>query len=178
MHHPSNDRRLALVRDAACLAHTISGVALRIPLTNGQHLFVSHSCLGADLDPCQLRSALIVDRTHGLALLDDTVIGAEIVSGLEHLGGGLFQRAAADTNERWFTSTLDPVALVATLDGCPADPASFEVVVSPDSELGVAAVCVRCLDDAAAHLDEVAFGALATCLVAELLTAVDHQPHH
>jgi len=181
---PTLDRRLGHVREAACLAHVVAGVSLRIPLTNGEHLFVSHVCLGADLDPCQLRSALIVDRNHGLRLLSDTIIDAEIVSGLTHLGGGIYQRSAAAFDERWFTSTLHPNQLVDTLRDCAHDEAAadstpIDVVVKPDTELGVSAVCVRCVDPTAAGLlDEIAVRALATCLVAELVGDLDHTTHH
>ena len=183
---PTLDRRLGHVREAACLAHVVPGVSLRIPLTNGEHLFVSHVCLGADLDPCQLRSALVVDRNHGLRLLSDTIVDAEIVSGLAHLGGGIYQRTdGATIDERWFTSTLHPNQLLDTLrNGAPDDattaaPTSIDVVVKPDTDLGVSAVCVRCADPAdAGLLDEIALHALATCLVAELVGDLDHTTHH
>ena len=178
---PSHGRRLGHVREAACLAHVVPGVSLRIPLANGQHLFVSHVCLGADLDPCQLRSALIVDRNHGIRLLSDTIVDAEIVSGLAHLGGGIYQRSAgATSDERWFTSTLHPDQLIDTLRDCAQDgaatveSAAIEVVVKPDADLGVSAVCIRCVDSTCAGLlDEVAVRALAMCLVAELVGDLD-----
>jgi len=178
---PIIDRHLGHVREAACLAHVVPGVSLRIPLTNGQHLFVSHVCLGADLDPCQLRSALIVDRKHGLRLLSDTIVDAEIVSGLAHLGGGIYQRQVGSmTHERWFTSTLRPDELVDALRQCPTEEAAaIDVVVKADADLGVSAVCVRCVDPAgAAGLDEVAVRVLATCLVAELVSDLDHPTDH
>lgn len=176
-HDPTVDQRLGHVREAACLAHVVPGVSLRIPLTNGQHLFVSHVCIGADLDPCQLRSALIVDRNHGLRLLSDTILDAEIVGGLAHVGGGIYQRSTgAVADERWFTSTLHPNHLVEALRECTQDDATeaeetaIDVVVKPDSDLGVSAVCVRCAEPAgAAVLDEIALRALSRCLVAELV---------
>ncbi|MGB0113368.1 MAG: hypothetical protein WBP59_09135, partial [Ilumatobacteraceae bacterium] len=171
--HRPPDRRLDPVREASCLAHTVPGVSLRLPLANDESLLVSHVCLGADLDPCQLRSALIVDRDRGLPLLTDMITGAEIVSGLVDLGGGLFQRVSAGTCERWFTSTLDPEALTRTLSECPSSDA-FDLVIKPDSALGLSAVCVRCLDaEAAPFLDEAATRALSVCLVAELLAGLD-----
>lgn len=196
-------RQLDLVREASCLAHVVPGVSLRLPLANDEHLLVSHVCLGADLDPCQLRSALIADRTHGLRLLTDMIIGAEIVSGLVDLGGGLYQRVWPGVAERWFTSTLDSRSLTETLCNCPAGdveidlPARsgahtalaagspttaadrsldryFDIVIKPDDALGRSAVCVRCLDERAVHsLDEVATRALSACLVAELIGDLD-----
>ena len=184
-HDPALEQRLGHVREAACLAHVVPGVSLRIPLTNGQHLFVSHVCIGADLDPCQLRSALIVDRNHGLRLLSDTIVDAEIVGGLAHVGGGIYQRSVgAAADERWFTSTLHPNQLVETLRDCThddatvAESAAIDVVVKPDTDLGVSAVCIRCADPAGAgSLDEIALRALARCLVAELVGDLDHTTH-
>jgi hypothetical protein len=186
---PRSERRLDPIREAACLAHVVPGVSLRLPLANDEHLLVSHVCLGADLDPCQLRSALIADRTHGLRMLTDMICGAEIVSGLVDLGGGLYQRVWPGVAERWFTSTREPDALAETLCSCPAgdvdlhpagtsDSAScdrcFDIVVKPDEALGLSAVCVRCLDERGMHsLDEVATRALSACLVAELIGDLD-----
>lgn len=193
---PRPDLQLDFVREASCLAHVVPGVSLRLPLANDEHLLVSHVCLGADLDPCQLRSALIADRTHGLRMLTDMIVGAEIVSGLVELGGGLYQRVWPGVAERWFTSTLCPQMLAETLCNCPAgevdvdipahgEPAHveaggdhhnryFDIVIKPDEALGRSAVCVRCLDERAVHsLDEVAMRALAACLVAELISDLD-----
>lgn len=167
------DRRLDPIREASCLAHTVPGVSLRLPLANNECLLVSHVCLGADLDPCQLRSALIADRTHGLRLLTDMIVGAEIASGLVDLGGGLYQRVGSGRGERWFTSSLEPCRLAEALRTCPAGDA-FEIVIKPDSALGLSAVCVTCSDeDAAPFLDEAALRALSCCVVTELLADLD-----
>ncbi len=191
-----DDRRLDPIREAACLAHVVPGVSLRLRLANDEHLLVSHACLGADLDPCQLRSALIADRTHGLRMLTDMIRGAEIAGGLVDLGGGLYQRVWPGVDERWFTSTLQPDALAATLGDCPAGPAEaapcdvgvlspgttdipsvdhcVDIAVKPDRALGLSAVCVRCLDGHGLHsLDEMATRALSACLVAELIDDLD-----
>lgn len=174
---PRHERRLDPVREAACLAHVVPGVSLRLPLANGEHLLVSHVCLGADLDPCQLRVALIADRAHGLAVLTDLIVGAEVASGLVYLGGGLYQRVHAGTAERWFTTTLPPHAVADTLlreVRCHGTTDSCEVVVKPDEPLGLSAVCVRGVDDRAAPtLDDTALRALAACLVAELASELD-----
>lgn len=170
------------IREAACLAHTIPGVALRIPLSSGQHLLVSHVCLGADLTPCQLRSALIVGRTHDLRLLTDQITGAEVTSGLLHLGGGLYERGWDGLDERWFTSTMDPALLAEELRACP-DCGPFDVIVKPDSELGVSAVCVRAIPGSPAAtgdraaLDATAWKALSACIVAELIASLDPATH-
>lgn len=171
---PGSARHLDPIREASCLAHIVPGVSLRLPLANDEYLLVSHVCLGADLDPCQLRSALIADRNHGLRLLTDMLIGVEIASGLVDLGGGLYQRVGSGVSERWFTSTLDSNLLADTLRACPSGDA-FELVIKPDSALGLSAVCVSCGDaDAAPFLDEAAMRALASCLVAELLADLDN----
>ncbi|HSM65966.1 MAG TPA: hypothetical protein VK860_06660 [Ilumatobacteraceae bacterium] len=169
------ERRLDPIREAACLAHTIPGVSLRLPLANDESLLVSRACIGADLDPCQLRSALIVDRLHGLRALTELIVGVEIVSGLVDRVGGIHERIAPDgTAERWFTSELGPSALTATLSECPADPC-FDIVVKPDLELGLSAVCLRGHGDVSTEtMDETAFRAFSSCLVAELLTDLDN----
>ncbi len=54
------------LREAACLAHTVPGVTLRLHCRSGAELLVSYSCLGADLDPCRLRATLVHERVHGV----------------------------------------------------------------------------------------------------------------
>ena len=80
-----------------------------------------------------------------IRLLSDTIVDAEIVSGLAHLGGGMYQRSAGEIDERWFTSALHPDELLDTLRDAPDDAATVEsatigVVVKPDVDLGVSAV--------------------------------------
>jgi len=152
--------------ELACLAHTVPGVTLRLWSVGGQELLVSYACLGADLDPCRLRAALLAGHGVGVERI-------EIVAGVAPLGGGVYQRthpgAAA---ERWFVSSLDAGTLAAALAAC-RDVPGFRTVVKPDPELGVSAVCVVAEPGlSAGELDEVAVELLGTVLVEELL----HQP--
>lgn len=168
--------RLGTVREAACLAHTIPGVTLHVGVASNHTLLVSYLCLGADLTPCQLRSALIVGRTHDLRPLTDAIRGAEIASGLIDLGGGLYQRLHDGADERWFTSTLEPHLLAEELRACP-DAGPFEVVIKPDVDLGVSAVRVAAAAGTPPHdagdLDTTAWRVLCACIVAELIHSVD-----
>ncbi len=90
--------------ELACLAHTIPGVSFRIVASTGDSLLVSATCLAADLDPCRLRTVLASERTSWrLALSTERV---ELVSGLVHVGGGLYQRSHPQASgERWFVVT-------------------------------------------------------------------------
>lgn len=79
---------------------------------------------------------------------------------------------AAGDAERWFATTLAPVAVGETLadhpDGVPAD--AFETILRADHDLPVGAVGLRAVHPAfLGRLDDVAHWALTRCLVAELL---------
>jgi hypothetical protein len=68
--------------------------------------------------------------------------------------------------------------LEALLGDCPlpAPEDAFGVVLTPDPDLGLCAVCVRCDDDVCQrHLDEVAMTVLRLCLVEELLHLVESE---
>ncbi|MAT07028.1 MAG: hypothetical protein CL424_18495 [Acidimicrobiaceae bacterium] len=161
--------------ELACLAHAVPGVSLRLIASSGDELLVSASCLGAELDPCRLRAALATDRTGmRIALTTERV---EVVSGLVHVGGGLYQRTHPQgAGERWFVVASNPdrlVHLIASihLDGPAAD--EVEVTVGPDSLLGLCAVRIRAASDAAvARLDDLAFTVLAACVVDEFVTSL------
>jgi len=165
--------------ELACLAHSIPGVSLRIATPGGDDLLVSASCLGADLDPCRLRAALLAARPCDAAWF--TPERVEVVSGLVHLGGGLYQRSHPQAAaERWFVVALPHeriLHLIAGIDDRATD--EFDVTLRPDPELGLCAVRVHAAERAqVAQLDDVAFAVLATCLVDELIsTACDRSTH-
>lgn len=163
------------VREAACLAHSIPGVTLRLVCQGGEEVLVSYACLGADLDPCQLRAALMAELAHparGSGRLARAVMRIEIVAGLCALGAGLYRRSGGPdgSDERWFVTSLPPGSIPALLDDCPvASVAQFDVVVRPDPDLGLCAVGVS---GPAADLDEAAVWALGRIAVAELLRSL------
>lgn len=164
------------VYELACLAHTIPGVSIRIVAGTGEEVLVSSTCLGAQLDPCRLRMVLASERTGArLALTTERV---ELVSGLVHVGGGLYQRSHPQAaGERWFVVTTSADRLMhivaeLALDGPAAD--DIEVTIGPDAALGVCAVRVRATSDAAfARIDDLAFAVLAVCVVDEFLCGLD-----
>jgi hypothetical protein len=184
--HPSahggdERRRLARLREAVCLAHSVPGVSLRLVMASGARILVSHGCLGATLDPCRLRSVLLA-QTADAATATRSVRQIEIVGGVVHLGGGLFQRSTAD-DERWFVTSLPHEAIVEIARRCPTDGTiggpSIAVSVKPDAGLGLCAVRVR--DERTDHettLDATATWLLATCLVDELIADTAGQPQH
>jgi hypothetical protein len=178
---PAPPARLDAVREAACLAHTVPGVTLRLQCPAGDDVLVSYACLGADLDPCQLRAALMaIDSGRSEPeLLWGFQVTVEVVAGLRPLGGGLYQRTQFGLTERWFVTTLEPDAVVAAVGECPLAAADqVHVVVKPDLDLGVHAVCVRIDDSAeAGHLDELATWVLGRVLVAELLAGLPRSIH-
>jgi hypothetical protein len=178
---PVPPARLDAVREAACLAHTVPGVTLRLQCPVGDDVLVSYACLGADLDPCQLRAALMAianGRTEP-ELLWGFEVTVEVVAGLLPLGGGVYQRTQFGLTERWFVTTLEPDAVVAAVGECPLAAADqVHVVVKPDLDLGVHAVCVRSDDSAQAGLlDELASWVLGRVLVAELLAELPRSIH-
>ena len=163
------------LREAACLVHSVPGVTLRLSCRSGSEVLVSYSCLGADLDPCRLRAAIIHERRP--ARLAAAIARVELVAGLRPLGAGLYQRRAAGVDERWFVTTLHPERAVAVLrDG----PERFHTTIKPDTELGMHAVCVRPVSGparAGAAIDEAAVWALATVLTGELAAELErHRP--
>lgn len=185
--HPSTHgsgerRRLALLREATCLAHSVPGVSLRLVMASGAQILVSHGCLGASLDPCRLRSVLLAQSADA-ATATRSVQHIEIVGGIVHVGGGLFQRSTAEA-ERWFVTSLPHEAIVAIVGRCPVDDAtiggpSIAVSVKPDPALGLCAVRVR--DERPDHdttLDATATWLLAGCLVDELIADTAGQPQH
>lgn len=167
---------LGQLREAACLAHTIPGTTLRLRARAGRSLLVSRHCLGADLDPCQLRAAMTSRTGEHMAV---TIVDVELVAGLVDLGGGLYGRRADDgTDERWFVTELHPDHAARLIGACPlpaATPDSLHVVVKPDPDLRLCAVCLTATA-AGVALDEVAAWALSACLVEELLVDVATEP--
>lgn len=155
------------LREAACLAHTIPGTTLRLRPAAGRSLLVSRNCLGADLDPCRFRTAMLCRTGEHLA---GTIVDIELVAGLVDLGGGLYRRRGDDgCEERWFVTSLPHDHVVALLADCPlATPDDLTVVVKPDLELGRCAVRLA-LPRPDIVLDEVAMWTLSACLVEELL---------
>ncbi len=164
--------------EAICLAHTIDGVALRVVTAGGRELLVSRTCLGADLDPCQLRSALIASSV-GRPLA--AIRSIEIAGGLVHLGGGLYQRASPfiDADERWFVTSLDVDRLTDLLEARHSPSASDDAYVTtlmPDPGLGLTAVRIvaggRTAGGRTDDIDEVATAILSAVLVAELIDSI------
>lgn len=167
------------LREAACLAHTVPGVSLRLTTASCDTILVSHTCLGAALDPCRLRSLLIADDADAVAAVA-SLRRAEIIGGVVHLGGGLFQRSdpsAAD--ERWFVTSLDHESIVDIVEHCPPDERaapSVAVTVEPDRALGWCAVRVRDERGDTSTLDLGATWLLTACLVGELVAQPIDRP--
>lgn len=161
------------LRELACLAHTIPGVTLRVICQAGNELLVSYACLGADLDPCQLRAALLADDAHTPGRLAAGITQIEIVAGVASLGGGLYQRThPGAASERWFVTTLATNAVQELVQGFP-DTGGLRAVIKPDPELGVNAVCVGAdRDTSASVLDELAVAILGAVLVDELAASL------
>jgi hypothetical protein len=175
---PRNEQALRL---ATALAHTAPGVTLRLACANGERIAVGYGRLGPHLTPCQLRSALIAEHRPGVPRLADTVTGVELVSGLDHIGGGLYACGAATAgSQRWFATPLPHEQIVAIAVDHPGDvPERFcGVNVLPDTELGVCTVRLVTAPEIAHRLDEIAFWLLSQCLVAELLMSIDSTTDH
>ena len=165
------------LRDAACLAHAIPGVALRLhDSARGRDVLVSASCLAAPLDPCRFRQ-LVIAGFRGRTATLESFRSIDVVAGLVHLGGGLYQPSHHGAAEdRWFVTSLDDANLTALLSDCPVPTGSddaFSALVRPDPALGRSAVRVRQeRHSAVGSLDEVSFGALSACLVGEVVAAL------
>jgi hypothetical protein len=162
------------LRMVIALAHVVPGVTLRIRCARGDELVVAANRLDADLDPCQLRAAVLVPPRCGLSRLADTVVAVEVHLGLQDLGGGLYRRGGPEGEERWFATLLGSVALRELLDHCPVDvpDESMTASLKVDDELGATAVCITANHPSAStHLDAVASWALGVCMVEELVCA-------
>jgi hypothetical protein len=162
-----------MLRHAAALAHAVGGVALDLVTVAGVSHRVAAGCLGAATTPCQLRRWIIATPPAKLNAFSADLARIE-VRGMVDLGGGLYQRAAAGPDERWYTTSLGADAVVALLDAHPesvADP-GVSVRLLPDPCLGVTVACVTAPHPAAARLlDEGAARAFAACLAQELVAS-------
>lgn len=175
---PSSHRRVSPaaepLRLAVALAHSVPGVVLNLTCANGEHVTVAAGLLGTHLTPCELRGALLAPPEPGLPRLVDAITCVEVAGGVDHLGLGLYARGPAGPgSERWFVTTLTHPQIGELLSRAPADlpHAACGVRLAPDRDLGVTAVRVTATSTACAAaggLDEVAYWALSTCLVAEL----------
>jgi hypothetical protein len=178
---PRNEQALRL---ATALAHSAPGVTLRLTCANGERIAVGYGQLGPHLTPCQLRSALIAEPRQGMPRFADAVSGVELVSGLDHIGGGLYACGAGTAgtagSQRWFATPLHHEQIVAITVDHPDDmPERFCAVnVLPDTELGVCTVRLVTTAEIAHRLDEIAFWLLSQCLVAELSMSVASSTHH
>ena len=165
---------------AAALAHTAPGVVLRL-VCHGEQLAVGYGRLGPHLTPCQLRAALVAGGRPGVPRLAETITDVDIVSGLDHLGGGLYGSGnGAAGRQRWFATALPHQTIVALAAARPVDVADAlcGVNVLPDAELGVCTVRLVGAPEIAHRLDEIAYWLLSQCLVAELLASVDATSDH
>ena len=164
-------RHASHCRVATALAHCIPGVTLEVTCSNGDRLLVAHHRLDAQLDPCQFRLAVLAEQTVGMPGLADVVVAAELRSGVDDLGAGLYQRVGDSGDERWFATTLGPLGVNEVFDTCELDmiEQAMTARILPDSCLGVTVVCLTVNHLPSAHrLDEVAAWSVAACLVAEL----------
>jgi hypothetical protein len=164
------NRRLRLV---ACLAHVVAGVTVELEFDDGERSVAAYQRLDADLDPCQLRCAVLELRSLDRTRLVDALRSIEIVGGIEHLGAGIYRRHhSCGSEERWFLAELGHERLVELLAACPLDVPDDLVAVDvmADIELGVCAVrlAVGRADDAW-RIDEIAMWGVTTCLVDELI---------
>ena len=174
-------RKEQALRLAAALAHSAPGVTLGLACANGERIVVGYGRLGPHLTPCQLRSALIAEPRHGMPRFADAVTGVELVSGLDHIGGGLYACGAGTAgSQRWFATPLPHEQIVAITVDHPDDMAErfCAVNVLPDTELGVCAVRLVTTAEIAHRLDEIAFWLLSQCLVAELSMSIDASTDH
>jgi hypothetical protein len=163
-------RRLRLV---ACLAHVVAGVTVELGFDDGERYVAAHQRLDADLDPCQLRCAVLEPRSLGTPRLVDALSSIEIVGGIEHLGAGIYRRHhPCGSEERWFLAELGHERLVELLAACPLDVPDELVAVDvmADTELGVSAVRLVVGHAADAwRIDEIAMWGVTACLVDELI---------
>jgi hypothetical protein len=165
---------------ATALAHTAPGVVLRLDCTGGDTIAVGYGRLGPHLTPCQMRSALVGSGRPGVPHLAATVRDVDIVSGLDHLGGGLYGSGRGATgSQRWFATPLPHHAVVAIAAEHPIDiPDELCAVnVMADSELAVCTVRLVAAPELTHRLDEIAYWLLSRCLVSELLDSLDAETH-
>lgn len=165
------DRIHDRLREAACLAHTVPGTTLRLHSKHGLSVLVSRCCLGADLDPCQFR-AIMSARTG--AHLAATITEIELVAGPVHLGAGLYNRHDGGRQEYWFVTSLAHQRIVRSVEEFdpPTWAEELDVMIKPDPDLAVCAVCVT-TSDPRHRFDDRALSLLARCMVDELITAVE-----
>jgi hypothetical protein len=168
----ARERRLRLI---ACLAHVVPGVTVELRFGNDESVHAAHHRLGADLDPCQLRGAVLAPVRLGVPRLVDVISSADITGGVEHLGAGIYRRHhPCGSEERWFLAELGHDRVVDLLAACPFDAPDelVDVTVMPDLELGVCAVRLVVGSVANAwRIDEIAIWGATACMVEEVIGA-------
>jgi hypothetical protein len=159
------------VRLAAALAHTVSDAVLALTYVDGTVLSVSFG-LGADLDPCSLRSLVGSAIESPDDRWTDQVVSIGFAGSLSPVGGGVYRRRGEQGRECLFATTLCPYAVQRVLAQCevPIPSDRIDVSVRCDAVLGVSVGVVRVPESDLAYLEDVAVRAQAACLVEELVT--------
>jgi hypothetical protein len=167
-----------LIRLTTCLGHVVPGVTIELICSNDEHLIVASHRLDAHFTPCELRSAVLADRQPGVPRFADVVTSFSITAGMNHLGGGLYERRCEDRDERWFATTLTHPEVDEVFGSSPFElpDNAVDARLMPDSQLGATAVCVVSDSDHSARLDEISSWALAGCMVAELIADLRQKP--
>lgn len=174
--------RLRSLRFAVALAHAVPAVTLTVEYDDGSTLSVSQ-CRRADLDPCQFRSIILGDlvepRSPGRPRLTDGISRVQMTSGPEHLGAGIYRYRDQRGEQRWLLTELGHGAVSDLLAHCPVEGSDHGVTATtrPDHHLGITAVCLEAAHPAAVlDLDQVAWWAVSTSLVAELAAECSDAP--
>jgi hypothetical protein len=157
------------LRRAVALAHRIEGAELLLRRTDGR-LLTSSRRPGADLDPCELRRALLLGACGAGPTLHEHLDGLEVGGSLTARGGGVFEHH--DRAERWTSTVLSPDAARVLLAAHPglAVHADADISLHGDPSLGV--TLVRMVDAGRVTLDDLAVGVAAAVTVADLLSEV------
>ncbi len=165
---------LERLRSAACLAHTVPGITLQV-VTTTDCFVVDRNRLDARMDPCRFRMSLIAPHRPCFPPIKAVIRRCDVLDGAVDLGGGLYLPSLPlSADERWFTTSLGCDQVCAIAETCASDlrDDAFDVVVKPDSDLGVCAVrCSPSRPGPCPQLDEAAFQLLSACVAAEVMAA-------
>jgi hypothetical protein len=168
------------LRLSIALAHAVPGAALRLRARDGGAFFATDHPAG-ELTIDELRDTMLAGDLDGHTRLDDVIAEAEIGGSLMPMGAGVYLHEEEPSPTLWGIVPLSPAEIEAALDAveCPQAPASVEVIMRPDPELGATAIRVSSMLDVGEDpLLDVAVHVLGACLAVEVEHGVQSRPRH
>ena len=164
------------LRAAVAVAHVVPCAKLNLDLDGRPPVVVSHE-VGADLNPCQVRRALIAEASCPDVDVSQYIESAELHGAVMELGGGISLVRRQDYQGRVLTSLLGPQEAKSITD---AEVRGLPVTstVIGDFDLGVTVIQLTCPLDVSTHTLHAATLAVASQLMVEEVERRPFAPIH